>query len=173
MVGKKLVVDLTKCVGCRYCELWCSFKHYGVFSSSLSRISLIKDDVLGLDYPTVCTFCNPAPCVASCPTGALSRLDNNVIYVDSGRCTSCSKCVNSCPYGALKLDPNTLKPIACDLCGGDPICVVKCPTGALRIYPTSVIKYGLEELSRLLGKSFEVALQAHKELMRLWGVRIE
>lgn len=170
---RKLVVDFSRCAGCRYCELWCSFKHYGVFSSSLSRISLIKDDRLGLDYPAVCVFCDPAPCIASCPTGALSRSDNNVIYVDVKKCISCSSCINSCPYGALKLDPNTLKPIACDLCSGNPICVVKCPTGALRTYPLNVIEYGLEELSRLLGKPFETAVRAHKELMRLWGVNVE
>ncbi len=153
--------------------MWCSFKHEGVFSTSLSRISLIKDDRLGLDYPVVCEFCDPAPCVASCPTGALNVLSNGVIYVDVGKCVSCSECVTSCPYNVLKLHPITSKPIVCDLCGGSPICVVKCPTNALRIYPVGVVEYGLEELAALLGKQFKRAAEAHKGLMRLWGVRVE
>ncbi len=170
---KKLVVDISRCSGCRYCEMWCSFKHYGVFSTSLSRISIIKDDRLGLDYPSVCMFCDPAPCVDSCSTGALSKSGNGVLRVDEERCISCSACVASCPYGALKLNPITLKPIACDLCGGNPVCVLKCPTGALRTYPVAEVHYGLSELAELLGKSFEKAAETHKELMRLWGVRVE
>lgn len=170
---RKLVVNPSKCVGCRYCELWCSFKHEGVFSSSLSRISVVKEDRLGLDYPVVCEFCNPAPCVTSCPVGALSRSDDGVIHVDLNKCVSCLRCVNSCPHGALKLHPITSKPIVCDLCGGNPICVIKCPTDALRIYPVSIVEYKLDELAELLGMQFKRAAETHRELMRLWGVRVE
>lgn len=170
---RKLVVDISRCVGCRYCELWCSFKHEGVFSTSLSRISVVKDDRLGLDYPIICMFCDPAPCINSCSVGALSRLENGVMHVDMERCVSCLACINSCPYGAIKLNPTTLKPIVCDLCGGNPVCVIKCPAGALRTYPLSVVNYELDELVRVLGKSFKKAVEAHKDLMKLWGVHVE
>ncbi|MCS7109008.1 MAG: 4Fe-4S dicluster domain-containing protein [Sulfolobales archaeon] len=169
----KLVVDFSKCVGCRYCELWCSFKHYGVFSPSLSRIAVVKDDFIGMDQPVVCKFCDPAPCVASCPVNALIRSGDGVINVNSEACVSCSSCVESCPYGAIKLHPNNSKPIVCDLCGGNPTCVLKCPTNALRIYPVSSVDLSYRDLIKSLGKEFEKSIQLHKELMALWGVRLE
>jgi Fe-S-cluster-containing hydrogenase component 2 len=71
--GIHVVVDPSKCVGCNICELWCSYEHEGVFSRSLSRISVITYERLGFDYPVVCQQCEPAPCVELCPTGALSK----------------------------------------------------------------------------------------------------
>jgi len=135
MVTKLITVEPSRCAGCRYCEMWCSFTHEGVFSTSLSRITVVKDDLTGMDYPIICRFCNPSPYVEACPTNALRRGESGVIVVDESRCTGCGSCVRTCPYGAVKMHSLKAKPLICDLCGSDPVCFKKCPTNALATYP--------------------------------------
>jgi Fe-S-cluster-containing hydrogenase component 2 len=107
----------------------CSFYHERKFSPLLSRITVIKDDKYGLDYPITCRQCNICPPIENCPNRALSR-QGDVIHVDGQLCTGCGICVEICKFDAVKLDQES-NPIICDLCDGDPQCVSRCPTGAL------------------------------------------
>jgi len=165
----RVEVDLTRCSGCRYCELWCSFRHYGVFTPSLSRITVVKDDALGIDYPLLCRFCDPAPCVESCPTNALRKSAVGAFEVDEGKCSRCGECVKACPYGAVKQHPETRVPLICDLCGGNPVCVARCPTSALRTVPIGQVSSGYSEL---FGKEYRYAFTQHKALMKVWGIDV-
>lgn|GEM_PF-107717 len=168
---RRLVVDPSKCVGCRYCELWCSYKHEGVFSPSFSRIIVVKDDRIGLDYPIVCRMCDPAPCIEACPNDALTRGEDGIIRVVDAKCNGCGSCVEACPYGAIRLSPRLRRPLICDLCGGDePICVKKCPTNALRLYPLA--EEDLSENEKAFDKAYRYALEEHKRLMRRWGLHV-
>ena len=168
MVIRYIVVDPSKCTGCRYCEVWCSFVHEGVFSSSLSRITVVKDDVIGLDYPVVCKFCDPALCIESCPSNALIRNENNVIVVIEEKCIGCSTCINVCPYGAIKMHPIKAIPLICDLCGGEPVCISKCPTNALSIHPINEI-----DIDVIFDKSYSSALKHYQELLKRWGFGVK
>ncbi len=125
-----VVVDPLLCSGCRYCEMACSFKHEGVFSPALSRITVVREDDIGFDYPVVCRFCESCDALEACPTGAMRRVDG-VVKVDIDKCVACGACVTACRYGAVKARPGGGQPIVCDLCGGDPVCVKRCPTRAL------------------------------------------
>ncbi|MHA2212757.1 MAG: 4Fe-4S binding protein, partial [Candidatus Thorarchaeota archaeon] len=60
-MSSQLLVDYTKCTGCRICELACSAKHESRFQPSLARLKIIKYDDLGLDIPNVCGPCEEAP----------------------------------------------------------------------------------------------------------------
>jgi len=152
--------------------MWCSFVHEGVFSSSFSRITIVKDDRIGLDYPIVCEFCEPAPCVKACPTGALIKGNHGIIIVNEEKCISCGNCVKACPYGAIKLHPIKLKPLICDLCEGrEPVCVSKCPTNAIRIYPIEEIDLSINE--EVFDQAYAHALKRHKELMKRWGIHVK
>ena len=43
-----LVVDLGRCLGCRSCEMACSFHHVGAFAPSISSLSILdKEDGAG------------------------------------------------------------------------------------------------------------------------------
>lgn len=165
----RIEIDVTRCSGCRYCELWCSFRHEGVFSPFLSRITIVKNDVLGMDYPVLCRFCEPAPCIRSCPTGALRKNKLGAVEVDESKCVRCGECVKACPYGAVKQHPRTKVPLACDLCGGNPVCVNKCPTGALRVVPVGYVSTDTPEG---FGKEYKYALTQHKTLMKVWGLEV-
>lgn len=166
----QIEIDPTRCSGCRYCELWCSFSHESVFSPSLSRITVVRDDALGMDYPVFCRFCESAPCIESCPTKALRRNELGAIEVDKSRCNKCGICIGACPYGAIKQHPETNVPLVCDLCKGNPICVIKCPTSALKVVPIGQVSKGSSEQ---LGKEYQYALSRHRILMKVWGIEVE
>jgi carbon-monoxide dehydrogenase iron sulfur subunit len=152
---RRLVVEAEKCAGCRQCEMVCSFQRAGVFSPLLSRITVIKDDERGFDYPVSCRQCEECLPVEACPTGALSRGADGVVHVDVMGCVGCGACVNSCPFGAVKLD-NESGPIICDLCDDDPACVGRCPTQAIAFVESDFFS--------------EMPSDALKRLMGRWGI---
>ncbi len=85
-----------------------------------------------------CMHCGDAPCVLSCPTGALGR-DEAIgsVVVDQARCMGCHSCAMACPFGVPRFGRNG-RMEKCDLCavrveyGLEPACVRVCPTKALR-----------------------------------------
>ncbi|MEM3926634.1 MAG: 4Fe-4S dicluster domain-containing protein [Desulfurococcaceae archaeon] len=164
-----IIVDLSKCSGCRYCEVWCSFSHEKVFSTSMSRIRVIKDDLIGMDHPVVCRHCLDAPCLSACGTDALYRDIDGHVKLNKEKCIKCGSCIIACPYGAIFQNPLDNTPLICDLCGGNPVCVAKCPTNALSIYPLGEIS--LKDPARL-GKRYLRALNEYEKLLARWGVYV-
>ena len=149
---KRIIVEAEECAGCRVCEMACSYRHGGRFSPSLSRITVIKVDKHGLDYPVYCRQCETCPPTSTCPTGALSRAADGTVAVDAEACIGCGSCVETCVYGAVKLD-DASRPLVCDLCGGEPECVGRCPTGALRFEESGEFTETMEEaFTRIRGR---------------------
>jgi len=130
-MASRLIVDETRCSGCRACQVACADMHEDVFSVALARLYVLKRDAEGIDRPVVCVFCADAPCAAACPTEALTQRSEGVLQLDAARCEGCGQCVVACPHGALRMHPTTGRPLVCDLCGGEPACVAVCATGAL------------------------------------------
>ena len=151
---KRIQVDVSECCGCRHCEMVCSFHHEGRFSPSLSRITVLKEDKYGFDYPVFCHQCDTCPPVKACPTGALSRTSLVTVRVNEEYCTGCGSCVDVCPLNAIKIYSS--KPIVCDLCGGNPVCIDRCPTKAL----------SYEDLKG----GVVLPDDALKELLERWGI---
>jgi len=124
--------DPFKCVGCGICELVCSLKHEGRFSSSTSRIKAIRL------YPyrniaLTCVMCEDPPCVKACPRDALKQADDGHIVVDGEKCVGCGLCVEACDFGVITLHPTKRVVLICDLCGGSPLCIEACPEDALTL----------------------------------------
>ena len=128
---KRILVDVNRCSGCRQCEMVCSFSNENKFGSSISRITVIKEDNFGLDLPIVCWHCNPCNAVENCPTEALERKEEGSIFVNEEKCVRCGICLEKCTIGAIRLHPKSKIPLICDQCDGKPLCVEKCPTKAL------------------------------------------
>lgn len=130
-----LVVDPELCTGCGLCEMACSLQHEGVCSRALSRIKVLRKEEKGLSLPVVCMQCTDAPCMAICPTRAVSRDSGSGAYaVNRHLCIGCRLCILVCPLGAISLSQEgTGHALKCDLCGGDPRCVQFCGTQALSL----------------------------------------
>jgi carbon-monoxide dehydrogenase iron sulfur subunit len=129
---KRIFVNESLCSGCLACEIACVVQHEGVFGTAAARIHVVKRESDGLDQPHVCISCDPAPCIKTCPAGALYR-DNvsGIIVLTLEDCTGCWMCIDVCPQDAILIHPETGLVLICDLCGGDPACVKRCATGAL------------------------------------------
>ncbi|TXT57370.1 MAG: putative ferredoxin-like protein YdhY [Candidatus Thorarchaeota archaeon] len=143
----QLVVDYTKCTGCRICELACSAKHEGRFQPSLARLRIVRYDDLGIDVPNVCGPCEEAPCVEVCPVYAMRRNPvTKMTYIDHDKCILCKSCVGACVNGVILLDTAKMRIVKCNHCEGDPECAKVCPTGAISYGPiTSVSTSGRHE----------------------------
>ena len=131
-VIKVLSVAVNRCVGCRLCEIWCSYSHHGVVSPSRSRIRVLRDLDGEKDVPLVCRQCTAPLCIKACPAGALSRDEvTGVVKVNRDQCAGCLICVEACPRGGIGIDTEGY-PLVCDLCGGKPRCAAHCPEGAVK-----------------------------------------
>ncbi|MHA1629974.1 MAG: 4Fe-4S dicluster domain-containing protein [Candidatus Heimdallarchaeota archaeon] len=125
---RMIVVDISKCTGCRRCETACSFYHSGKVSNRSSRIKVLSIYETGLDAPVVCQQCKERYCL-KCPVDAISIGDFGQIIVSPTICTLCGACERNCPIGAIELFNGII--YVCDLCGGEPKCVEACTENAL------------------------------------------
>ena len=154
---KKILVEVDRCSGCRLCEMICSFSHENLFGSSISRITVLKEDIFGLDLPIVCWHCISCSAMEACPVEAFERGEEGLVFVNEEKCTGCGKCLETCIIGAVTLHPERNTPLICDQCGGKPLCIERCPTKALTYIETE-------------RQQPKLANQIFKETLRRWGI---
>lgn len=88
--------------------------------------------------PRICEHCLNPSCVASCPTGAIyKREEDGIVLVDQDRCRGWRQCVGGCPYKKMYFNHKTGKVEKCTFCyprieiGQPTICSETC-VGRLR-----------------------------------------
>src|SRR5699024_8686597 len=60
--------------------------------------------------PRICEHCLNPSCVASCPTGAIyKREEDGIVLVDQDRCRGWRQCVGGCPYKKMYFNHKTGK----------------------------------------------------------------
>lgn len=128
---KVLQVKPDKCIGCRTCEVVCSFSHYGKANPRFANLKILPFEKAGIQIPVTCQQCENAACMNVCPVHAISRDENNAVIINKDKCIGCKTCMNACPLGNIGINTETHTMHKCDLCGGNPKCVEFCPSGAL------------------------------------------
>lgn len=138
-------VDISKCSGCKRCEVNCSFFRTGKTGRSLSRVKVVKVEGIGIDCPVLCQLCKERFCT-QCPQSAIQIGDLGQIIISAALCNACGVCEDLCPIGAVELYQEI--PYVCDLCGGDPRCTKECNLGALCFEPEKREVVSLKEWAK-------------------------
>ncbi|MFO0829470.1 MAG: 4Fe-4S dicluster domain-containing protein [Phycisphaerales bacterium] len=136
-----VLVDLTRCVGCRRCEWACAEANgnphgaiedcddQSVFASrrapTADQFCVVNraDSPFACEEPTYvkvqCMHCEHAPCVSACLVGAMRKDPHGPVTYDPSRCIGCRYCMVACPFERLayeydrRLTPRVRK---CELC---------------------------------------------------------
>ncbi|MFS8199655.1 nitrate reductase subunit beta [Streptomyces sp. CWNU-52B] len=67
--------------------------------------------------PRICEHCLNPSCVASCPSGAIyKREEDGIVLVDQDRCRGWRMCVTGCPYKKVYFNHRTGKAEKCTFC---------------------------------------------------------
>lgn len=137
-----LLVDPTLCIGCSSCQAACQMEHDLPASCRTVRVVQLGPFDQGEDLtmsflPTTCFHCDRPACVEACPTGAMQKRSDGIVFSDLEICIGCQTCAVACPYGIPTLNRDSGKIAKCDGCkdrvdlGLWPACALKCPTDAL------------------------------------------
>jgi Fe-S-cluster-containing dehydrogenase component len=138
-----LLADSHRCIGCSSCQAACTLEHdlpSGVRTVKVIQLGPFERSGGRLEMSflvTTCFHCEKPACVSVCPTGAMQKRADGIVFSDPAICIGCQTCAIACPYGIPMLNPATGKIAKCDGCrervdvGLWPACALKCPTAAL------------------------------------------
>lgn len=140
------------CVGCKACVIACKDKNDLALGVKFRRVydyaggTWTVDDA-GVCEPTgvfayslsvACMHCASPRCVENCPSGAMVKREDGIVFVDRKLCIACGTCEKSCPYGQPIVDKDNGYSTKCDFCrllidkGENPACVDACVTRSLK-----------------------------------------
>lgn len=133
--------DMTRCVGCRACQIACKDKNrldVGVILRKAKNFEVGEFPTCKTySYSFSCNHCETPACMTVCPTGAIYKAEDGTVILDSALCDGCGSCVEICPYGHPQMVESEGVAIKCDACaylrakGMNPACVDACPSRAL------------------------------------------
>jgi len=150
-----VLVDTTKCVGCRGCEAACAEANKlpdpppdaGAFAAPRTTgpecftvvNKMAKEDGSPRFVKRQCMHCIEPACASACPVRALDKQPNGPVSYDGSRCMGCRYCMVACPFQVPKYEYSKAIPLVrkCTFCAGRqaegklPACAQVCPSGAL------------------------------------------
>ncbi len=155
-----ILIDTTRCIGCRACQLACKQKNglpadaanlpaNRTFPEALSDTTFTLIDFRRTGgsetkpvFTTVkkqCMHCLEPACASVCPVGAIQKTARGPVVYDPEKCMGCRYCMAACPFGIPKFEWDSANPRIrkCEMCndlieqGKQPACVAACPTQAL------------------------------------------
>lgn len=138
---KAILVDITKCIGCRSCEQACKQVH-GFPMDSEPKLSTtaftVVEERSDKFVRRMCMHCQDPACASACLVGALKKTSLGPVTYDASKCIGCRYCLVACPFNVPRYEWSKLVPFVkkCDMCyerqakGEQPACVEACPTNA-------------------------------------------
>ncbi len=195
---KTVFVQTERCVGCKQCEIACAVEHSqskDLFSAVFEepqprpRIQVGPGVYLNTSFPNKCRHCNPAPCLAVCPTAAISRTsDQEIVLIDGNKCIACAMCAMVCPFDVIRYYESAealqgkIVALKCDHCvsrqekGIEPACVEVCKVNALLFGEVNeLVREASSRLARAVSTAAAavspepVQLPEHYQAWRNWG----
>ncbi|MCE5275380.1 MAG: 4Fe-4S dicluster domain-containing protein [Syntrophaceae bacterium] len=152
------LIDITKCTGCRGCQVACKQWNELAAEKTTFTGSLQNPDDLSYNTWTLirfdeveqngkmnwllrhdaCMHCDWPACVKACPSpGALVKTDEGPVVHNTKFCIGCKSCIVACPFDIPRYSKEKENIAKCTLCydritdGKNPACVTACPTGCL------------------------------------------
>jgi formate dehydrogenase iron-sulfur subunit len=150
-----VLVDTTRCLGCRTCEMSCAeahglpapdFGNNSIFDTPRTTsekqwtvVNRYKTKTGDFYVKRQCMHCVEAACAAGCPTRAMYKTQQGPVIWRENKCMGCRYCMLSCPFDIPKFEYDKAVPRIqkCILCwdrlqkGLQPACVENCPGSAL------------------------------------------
>ena len=121
---------MEQCIGCHSCSLACARLVHKRLSWNTSGVRIISSGGLSTGFEAiVCLACDPAPCAAACPSGALTNRVGGGVILKRRTCIQCGECAKACPVGAIYISQDG-SPYVCIHCGR---CVDYCPHDCLEL----------------------------------------
>jgi formate dehydrogenase iron-sulfur subunit len=136
---KALLIDITRCIGCRACMEACKEIH------GFSGDPFDVEDLSATDYCAMretddgfirrmCMHCRTPSCASVCPVGALEKTEEGPVTYDPDKCMGCRYCIQACPFSVPRYQWDSRVPAVakCDMCidriraGEKPACVEAC-----------------------------------------------
>jgi formate dehydrogenase iron-sulfur subunit len=180
------LIDLSKCTGCRGCQVACKnwnsqpgaqTTNWGSHQNppdlqhntwTLIRFQEREKEDGGVEWifrKDGCFHCTDASCVRVCPSGALTYGEKGAVRLNRDLCIGCKYCVIACPFGIPRYDSETKVTYKCTLCedritsGMIPACVKACPTGCLSFgLKEQMIEKGEQRVAQLVEKGLAASL---------------
>ncbi len=154
-----MLVDTTKCIGCRSCEAACNEAN----ALPAPAVDLFTDSVFAERRDTTpdaftvvnrfpnekkpdepifvrrqCMHCNQPACASACLVKAMQKTPEGAVVYNKDRCMGCRYCMIACPFDVPKFQYDSPRPYVrkCTFCaarqkeGKQPACAEACPTGA-------------------------------------------
>jgi len=143
--------DMTRCIGCRCCEVACNEQNNNPAHVTWRRIGEVETG----SYPhtrrfhvsMACNHCLDPTCLEGCPTDAYTKLSNGIVEHDPETCIGCQYCTWTCPYGVPQYHPERHVVTKCSFCaerlaeGQLPACVQACPTTAIEVEKVDIASW--------------------------------
>jgi DMSO reductase iron-sulfur subunit len=144
--------DMSKCIGCRCCEVACAEQNGNPFEINWRKVGEIE----GGSYPHTqrlylsmgCNHCLEPACLEGCPVAAYTKNTlTGLVLHSSDACIGCGYCTWNCPYGVPQYNGERGVVGKCDLCanrldeGRAPACVNACPEQAIQVELVNIAEW--------------------------------
>ena len=113
--------DMSKCIGCRCCEVACAEQNDNPIERNWRRVGEIE----GGAYPFTqrfylsmgCNHCLDAACLRGCPVNAYRKdAATGLVLHSAETCIGCQYCTWNCPYGVPQYNLERGVVGKCDMC---------------------------------------------------------